>query len=221
MATPTGPGGAGAVRDELTSVSTAETDEPLDDDFQFVLGELLNAYKPVLEADLQRANSPDALIKEALANPPSCEDEFAQATALFDRFTSETVATRLLPAAAREILGPWSAGAGVLRICAAASSSAGCCAAGRAPSAGPSTIYTAIGAACARPSAHPCRPRRLPPSAKTSRRSSRPWRPPIGPTSTTSSPPSSSRRACPTRSSAARSIASRGRTPRSRSSTAH
>ena len=110
MAMQTGPGAAGgAFRDELnprTAASTAEPDEPLDEDFQFVLGELLNAYKPVLEADLQRANSPDALIKEALANPPSCEDEFAQATALFDRFTSEAVATRLLPASAREILGP-------------------------------------------------------------------------------------------------------------------
>ena len=111
MAMQTGPGAAGgAFRDELNpraaAASAAEPDEPLDEDFQFVLGELLNAYKPVLEADLQRANSPDALIKEALANPPSCEDEFAQATALFDRFTSEAVATRLLPASAREILGP-------------------------------------------------------------------------------------------------------------------
>jgi len=92
--------------DRLTAAAIdAEPDEPLDDDFQFVLRELLDAYKPVLEADLQRANSPDQLIKEALANPPSCEDEFAQAQALFERFTSEEVATRLLPASVREILG--------------------------------------------------------------------------------------------------------------------
>ena len=80
-------------------------DAPLDDDFHFVLGELLNAYKPVLSADLQRAESPDALIKDALANPPSCEDEFNQAFALFERFSSEEVAQRLLPVDVREQLG--------------------------------------------------------------------------------------------------------------------
>lgn len=79
--------------------------EPLDEDFHFVLGELLNAYKPILSADLQRAESPDALIKDALAHPPSCEDEFAQAMALFERFGSEEVAQRLLPVAVREELG--------------------------------------------------------------------------------------------------------------------
>ncbi|CAM3960769.1 hypothetical protein [Roseateles saccharophilus] len=83
-----------------------DANEPLDDDFHFVLGELLAAYKPVLAADLQRADSPDALIKDALANPPSCEDEFAQAMALFERFSSEEVAQRVLPAAVREQLGP-------------------------------------------------------------------------------------------------------------------
>jgi hypothetical protein len=92
---------------ELQAATAADDDsnEPLDDDFHFVLGELLNAYKPVLAADLQRAESPDALIKDALANPPSCEDEFNQALALFERFSSEEVAQRLLPADVREQLG--------------------------------------------------------------------------------------------------------------------
>lgn len=90
---------------ELPAMAGDDGDEPLDDDFHFVLGELLNAYKPVLSADLQRAESPDALIKDALANPPSCEDEFNQAFALFERFSSEEVAQRLLPVDVREQLG--------------------------------------------------------------------------------------------------------------------
>ena len=92
----------------LQAAASADDDsnEPLDDDFHFVLGELLAAYKPVLTADLQRAESPDTLIKDALANPPSCEDEFAQAMALFERFSHEEVAQRLLPAEMRELLGP-------------------------------------------------------------------------------------------------------------------
>lgn len=90
---------------ELPATAGDDGDEPLDDDFHFVLGELLNAYKPVLAADLQRAESPDALIKDALANPPSCEDEFNQAFALFERFGSEEVAQRLLPVDVREQLG--------------------------------------------------------------------------------------------------------------------
>lgn len=84
----------------------ADDDEPLDDDFHAVLDELLAAYKPVLEADLRRAESSDALIKDALANPPSCEDEFTQAFALFERFSQEDVAQRLLPVEVREQLGP-------------------------------------------------------------------------------------------------------------------
>lgn len=105
---PTRPGPASAdARDLPTPQAGGDDDnEPLDDDFHFVLGELLNAYKPVLAADLQRAESPEALIKDALAHPPSCEDEFNQAFALFERFSSEDVAQRLLPADVREQLGP-------------------------------------------------------------------------------------------------------------------
>ena len=118
MATNKRPSGAGQalpddarmLRDAQTALAAFNADddanEPIDDDFRFVLGELLNAYKPVLEADLKRTESPDALIKEALDNPPSCEDEFAQAMQLFERFTSEEVAQRVLPAAIREVLGP-------------------------------------------------------------------------------------------------------------------
>lgn len=92
--------------DALVQAAPIDTDEPLDDDFRFVLGELIAAYKPVLEADLRRAESPDALIKEALDHPPSCDDEFGQAMALFERFGSDEVAVRLLPANVRELLGP-------------------------------------------------------------------------------------------------------------------
>lgn len=108
MATPPKPPRAAAIPAAALPADAAgdDADEPLDDDFHFVLGELLAAYKPVLAADLQRADSPDALIKDALANPPSCEDEFAQAMALFERFSSEEVAQRVLPAAVREQLGP-------------------------------------------------------------------------------------------------------------------
>jgi hypothetical protein len=91
---------------DAQALTTHDDNEPLDDDFHFVLGELLAAYKPVLAADLQRTESPEALVKEALANPPSCEDEFNQAFALFERFGSDEVAQRLLPAAVREQLGP-------------------------------------------------------------------------------------------------------------------
>src|SRR5262249_7233544 len=92
--------------DTLATAAGDDDNEPLDEDFHFVLGELLAAYKPVLAADLQRAESPDALIKDALANPPSCEDEFTQAFALFERFSNEEVAQRLLPAEMRAVLGP-------------------------------------------------------------------------------------------------------------------
>lgn len=120
MATNRRPTGAGQalpeemqrVRDEHTALAASlnsladDAVEPIDDDFRFVLGELLAAYRPVLEADLKRTESPDALIKEALDTAPTCEDEFAQAMALFERFTSEEVATRVLPSAIREVLGP-------------------------------------------------------------------------------------------------------------------
>lgn len=87
-------------------MARADREDVVDDDFRFALRELVDAYKPVLEEDLARASAPEALIKEALANPASCEEEFAYADRLFTRFTSEEVAVRLLPAAAREMMGP-------------------------------------------------------------------------------------------------------------------
>src|SRR5262249_38686050 len=77
-----------------------------DDDFQFVLKELLAAYQPILEEDLARAKSPDRLRKEAADKPPSCEDELALANRIFDKFYSDNVALSLLPTEGRQLLGP-------------------------------------------------------------------------------------------------------------------
>src|SRR5688572_25877116 len=81
-------------------------DEIPEADFQFVLKELVAAYQPILEEELRLAKAPDALEKEAAANPPNCEEEFALANRLFEKFFSEEVALRLLPRESREILGP-------------------------------------------------------------------------------------------------------------------
>lgn len=77
-----------------------------DPDFQFALAEFLKAYSPVLEAEIKNAQDPAALAKAAVAQDPSCEDEFAQANQLLAGLFSDAVAVRLLPAAARELLGP-------------------------------------------------------------------------------------------------------------------
>ena len=62
-----------------------ERDETQDADFQFVLKELLSAYQPILEEELRLAKSPDQLEKEAAANPPNCEEEFALANRFFEK----------------------------------------------------------------------------------------------------------------------------------------
>jgi hypothetical protein len=80
--------------------------EPLDADLQAALKELLAAYQPVLERDLARATDPAALEKEEQAAEPSCEEEFAFANQIFERFFSEEVAIRLLPPEGRQVLGP-------------------------------------------------------------------------------------------------------------------
>ena len=77
-----------------------------DPEFQFALKALLDAYQPILEQELARAKDPEALAKEEEANPPNCEDEIAQTGQILDRFFTEDVAVRLLPAEARELLGP-------------------------------------------------------------------------------------------------------------------
>jgi len=79
-----------------------------DEDFQFVLRELLGAYQPVLEEELKRAKSPEELKREAEGRPPNCDDEIALANRIFEKFSTEQVALRLLPAQARELLGPVS-----------------------------------------------------------------------------------------------------------------
>ncbi len=85
---------------------STEQDEIHNEDFQFVLKELLRAYQPILEEDLERAKSPDQLTNEAEKNPPNCEDDFAMANRIFERFVTEEVALRLLPAEGRELIGP-------------------------------------------------------------------------------------------------------------------
>ena len=76
-------------------------------DFQFVLKALLAAYQPTLEQQLSLAKNPDELQKQAqAASTRSCADEFKEAYSLFSRFLNEDTAMRLLPAQAKELLGP-------------------------------------------------------------------------------------------------------------------
>ena len=97
---------AEALKDVVRELSPEDREDILDPDFQFALRELLQAYKPLLEADLARVDTPDELTKEVLEAGPSCEDEFTAADQLLGRFLTEEVAVRLLPANARELLGP-------------------------------------------------------------------------------------------------------------------
>ncbi len=76
------------------------------EDFQFVLEQLLEAYRPILQEELERASSAQRLIKEAQEKPPSCEDEIALADRLFAPFAKEEVSLRLLSPQLREKLGP-------------------------------------------------------------------------------------------------------------------
>jgi hypothetical protein len=82
-----------------------DQEETQNEDFQFALKQLLEAYRPILEEDLRRADSPEDLEKEAEQNPPNCEDEMALANRIFEKFFTEEVAVRLLPPEARELLG--------------------------------------------------------------------------------------------------------------------
>src|SRR5271154_44865 len=75
-------------------------------DLQYVLKALLAAYQPVLEQQLALIKNPQELQKQEQANQTTCADEFAEAYALFRKFLTEDVAQRLLPAQARELLGP-------------------------------------------------------------------------------------------------------------------
>ncbi len=82
----------------------SDRDEIENEDFRYVLKALLAAYKPVLEEDAKRAGAPDSLRKEAAGKPPSCDDELALAGRIFDKFLTEEVAIRSLPADARKQL---------------------------------------------------------------------------------------------------------------------
>lgn len=76
-----------------------------DQDLQAVVKALLAAYQPVLEQQLNLVKNPQEAQKQAQTQP-SCAQEFAEAYALFEKFLTEDVAQRLLPAQARELLGP-------------------------------------------------------------------------------------------------------------------
>jgi hypothetical protein len=76
-------------------------------DFQFVLKSLLAAYQPTLEQQLNLAKNTDELERQTRAAVSrSCSAEFQEAYAMFERFLNEETAMRLLPAQAKELLGP-------------------------------------------------------------------------------------------------------------------
>jgi hypothetical protein len=81
-------------------------DAPGDPDFQFVLQQLLDAWKPVLDEELRRAESAERLEQEERKTPFDCEAEIALGNRILERFFTEDVAQRLLPPEARQLLGP-------------------------------------------------------------------------------------------------------------------
>lgn len=76
------------------------------EDFQVVLKQLLAVYRPLLEQNLRWTQAPEELIKLEESKPPSCEDEIELGSSLFEKFLTEDVAWRLLPAVGREVMGP-------------------------------------------------------------------------------------------------------------------
>jgi hypothetical protein len=78
--------------------ASAQPDEVQNKDFQAALKALLEAYRPILEADLALAKDPKQLQEQAIRRcPPSCEEELALANQLFDKFFTKDVALSLLP----------------------------------------------------------------------------------------------------------------------------
>ncbi len=75
------------------------------DDLEFVLKSFLNAYRPTLERELKLTESAPALIQASKDHPPTCDDEIKLARALFERFFTQDVATRLLPDQGRVVFG--------------------------------------------------------------------------------------------------------------------
>ncbi|PWF55594.1 hypothetical protein [Massilia glaciei] len=88
------------------SNSHDDADDSSSPEFKTVLEALIAVYRPMLEEDLKRADDLDALSKEAHGAPPDCEAELAAAERLLGSFPDEQVVMALLPAQARELLGP-------------------------------------------------------------------------------------------------------------------
>jgi hypothetical protein len=76
------------------------------EDFQFVLKALLAAYQPILDEAVKLAKDPERLKKEAEGKRPSCEEEFAMAKRILEKFLTREVALRLIPEKHRQELGP-------------------------------------------------------------------------------------------------------------------
>ena len=76
-------------------------------DLQAALKALLGVYQPILEQQLSLAKNADELQKQAQAAASrTCAEEFAEAYAMFSKFLTEETTSRLLPAKAKELLGP-------------------------------------------------------------------------------------------------------------------
>jgi len=90
---------------ETDESESLDGEEIKGEDFQFVLKELIGAYQPILEEQLKLAKSPEQLEADARKGPPNCEDELALANRIFERFLTDDVALRLVPAEARAQLG--------------------------------------------------------------------------------------------------------------------
>ncbi|HML79340.1 hypothetical protein [Geobacter sulfurreducens] len=76
------------------------------EDFQFVLQQLLDAWRPILEEELKLSESAERLVAVAEKQPHSCEDEQLLADRLFAPLATADVALRTLTPQAREALGP-------------------------------------------------------------------------------------------------------------------
>ena len=77
-------------------------------DLEFVLSAFLSAYRPILERELEHSSSVATLVRAARENPPTAEQEIEQARALFERFFTPEVATRLLPYEGRAAFGNYN-----------------------------------------------------------------------------------------------------------------
>jgi hypothetical protein len=91
-------------RTDVEATTAAELNNP---DLQSALKALLAVYQPVFEQQLNLTKNPDELQKQAQAiSTRTCAQEFEEAYSMFGKFLNEDTAMRLLPAQAREILGP-------------------------------------------------------------------------------------------------------------------